>query len=85
MDKLIIAEKVWTFIVDAALDGDGAELEYTTPLLELRILDSFSIVSLCTFMEAEFGISLPIESLPVDRLTNINLITDLVVECRNDG
>jgi acyl carrier protein len=60
------------------LEGDARDLDATTPLLELGLLDSFSIVGLLTFIETEFGVQLSLDSLTPENLKDIESIAGLV-------
>ena len=78
----MVKDSITRFLVDSVLDGESSGLEDKTPLLELRILDSFSIVSMCTFLEAEFKIRVPLETLSVDHFTDIDSIADFVLRSK---
>lgn len=80
MDKPDVIRSLKTFVATEFLDGDDGDLDETTPLLELNLLDSFSIVSLLSFFETEFSLEIPIESLSIDRLKNLGTMADLVME-----
>ena len=80
MEKQQVVSSLKAFVEKDLLHGDAKDLDEKTPLLELRLLDSFSIVSLLTYIESQFGVALPIESLEIDRLKDIDTIADMVIE-----
>lgn len=80
MEKQQVVSSLKAFVETDLLHGDAKDLDEKTPLLELRLLDSFSIVSLLSYIESNFGVSVPIESLEIDRLKDIDTIADLVME-----
>lgn len=51
--------EVRSFVDSELLDGQASEVTDTTPLLELGIVDSISIVSVVAFIEEDLGISVP--------------------------
>jgi acyl carrier protein len=53
-----IQQELMGFVSREFLNGNGAGLDIDTPLLELRILDSLTIVALYGFVEARFGVKL---------------------------
>lgn len=80
MYKPDVIQSLKAFVATELLDGDDGDLDETTPLLELNLLDSFSIVSLLSFFETEFGLQIPIESVSIDRLKDLSTMADLVME-----
>lgn len=53
-----IKQELMRFISREFLSGNDAGLDVDTPLLELRILDSLTIVALYGFVETRFGVKL---------------------------
>jgi acyl carrier protein len=54
-----LGSEVRSFVEAELLDGQADEVSDTTPLLELGIIDSISIVSLVAFIEGDLGIPAP--------------------------
>ncbi len=63
---------------DLAPDLDGAELEEDASLLDSGILDSFGIMSLLEFIQAEFGVDVPAEDIEPDNFETIAAIAQTV-------
>lgn len=60
------------------LEGQGDDLDAETPLLELRILDSISIVMLRAHIVQRYGVSIPPEELTPTNLADVRCIASLV-------
>jgi acyl carrier protein len=76
-----IAEKIAAFIRDRFLDGDASgELEDTTPLLELGVLNSMNTVLLLGHIREEFGVAVPSLRINPKDLKNVRTITAMVRE-----
>ena len=56
-----IRDVVLEYVVDEYVDEDedDVEVKYDTPLISSGIVDSFSMVSLKTFLEKKYDISIP--------------------------
>ena len=80
MEKPNVVSSLKAYLVEEVLEGDASEFDETTPLLELGLLDSFSIVGILSFIESEFGIEIPLETLVIERLKDVNTLADLVIE-----
>ena len=80
MEKPNVVSSLKAYLVEEVLEGDASEFDETTPLLELGLLDSFSIVGILSFIESEFGIEIPLETLAIERLKDVNTLADLVIE-----
>ncbi len=85
MNKSDVTKTLKAFIASELLDGDDGDLDETTPLLELNLLNSFSIISLLAFFESEFDLEIPLESVPIDRLKHLDSMADLVLESERSG
>ncbi len=59
-------------------DEDDIELGPTTPLISSGIVDSFSMVSLKTFLETKFGITLPNNEATPEAFDTVEKIITLV-------
>ncbi|MBC7185774.1 MAG: acyl carrier protein [Calditrichaeota bacterium] len=78
MKKLII-----DFIKKEYLDeADDTEITETTPLISGGIVDSFSMVSLKTFLEKQYNIQIPDAKVTPETFDTVNGIVSLVNELR---
>jgi len=63
------------------LDEDSdMEVTETTPLISSGIVDSFSMVSLKTFLERKYKISIPDDKATPEAFDSVNKIMDLLKE-----
>lgn len=76
--KSDVLEKLTQFVVDELLHGDGADLDATTPLLELAILDSMGVHQLIAFVERAFQIEVPSSDLTPQNLRDLRSIAAMV-------
>jgi len=61
-------------------DEDAEEIDENTPLISSGIVDSFSMVSLKTFLEKKFEIKIPDDKATTDAFDSINNIINLLKE-----
>ena len=61
-------------------DEDEEEIDENTPLISSGIVDSFSMVSLKTFLEKKFEIKIPDEKATTDAFDSVNKIIILLKE-----
>ncbi|MCR4437633.1 MAG: acyl carrier protein [bacterium] len=81
MKKLII-----DFIKKEYLDeADDTEITDTTPLISGGIVDSFSMVSLKTFLEKQYAIQIPDSKVTPEAFDTVNGIVSLVNELRGEA
>jgi len=73
------------FVVERFLEGNGDGLDADTPLLELGILDSFSIVEIVSFAEQRFGIGIPESELKPTSFGSISALAGLLDRLASDG
>ncbi len=66
------------FFARELLDGQEEGLDASTPLLELGLIHSLSIVMLASFVEREFSLHLPLEELTPANLASLGAIADLL-------
>lgn len=81
MELQRIEETLLAYIAREFLSGDGTGLTRSTPLLDLGVLDSLSVVRLMTFAETEFGIPIPLEVVSMDDMKDIARLAALVCRC----
>ena len=68
-----------TYILEEVLEGDEEEIENTTPLLKLGVLNSMEIVRLVSFINREFGVWIPNSEISADNFKDLDAITNLVM------
>ena len=61
-------------------DDAEEELDENTPLISSGIVDSFSMVSLKTFLERKFNIKIPDEKATTEAFDSVKNILDLLKE-----
>jgi acyl carrier protein len=66
------------FVVGRFLEGQGEDLRSDSPLLELGILDSFSIMEIVAFSEERFGIRIPETELTPANLSSLTALARLI-------
>jgi acyl carrier protein len=79
MDHAQIVSALKTFIARDILEDDSVDLDADTPLLKLQIIDSFSVLELLLFINNEFNIEIPLETVSLEDLENIGSIADLIL------
>lgn len=82
MKKDELVEILLAYVGQNILDGDAEDLDAFTPLLELRILDSFSTIQLLSHVETEHGIQVPLEALTPENIACIDSIADLFMSAQ---
>jgi len=77
MDEMkdVVLEYIREEYVD---DEDDVELDENTPLISSGMVDSFSMVSLKTFLEMKYGIKLPDEEASPEAFDTVDSICALV-------
>ncbi len=78
MDPTAIAGKLRDFIDREILEGQGGDLTADTRLLELGILDSFSLFLVIDYIGKEFGVRLELEALAAEDFASIAVIARTV-------
>ena len=76
-----ITKKLKILVEVEVLKGNDHDVD-ANPLLELGVLDSFSLLQLLYFIESEFGVDISLETFTLDRLKDLNSIADLIIELR---
>ncbi|GHG75439.1 acyl carrier protein [Comamonas sp. JC664] len=82
MNRDILLKELTHYVVEELLDGDASELDASTPLLELGVLNSLETARMMAFVQKKYGISVPSEALKVENLQTLSAITDLVYDAR---
>jgi acyl carrier protein len=66
------------FVNESLLEGQGGDLAPDASLVELGIIDSFSLVELTIFCEERFGIRIPDGELTPQNVDSIETIAALL-------
>ena len=73
-----IKDAVLDYVKDEYVEDEDEEVTYETRLISSGLLDSFSMVSLKTFLEKKYGISLPDSEATPEAFDTVNSIAELV-------
>jgi len=73
-----VQEEIRQFVTNELLRGNGRDLQLDTPLFELRILDSITVVELYTFVENRYGVRLDDAHVSPDDFGTIRLLARLI-------
>ena len=68
------SQTIKQFIIDNFLFGDGAKLEFDTPLFEKGIIDSTGVLELVAFIEDNFNITVNDDELVQENFSSLNAI-----------
>ena len=74
-----IVHALTTFVSVELLGGQSDDLDERTPMLELGIIDSMSIVSLIMFVERRCRVSVPSDLVRPESFRDISSIAALVM------
>lgn len=66
------------FINQEIMEGQGEDLQIDTPLLELGIIDSLSMVNLLTFIDRQYGIEIPADQALPEHFKDVESIAQLI-------
>ena len=75
-------EELIEYIYDEFVEEEGIKIGDESPLISSGIIDSFSIVSLKTWLEKKEGITIPDTDGTVENFETVNKIIDLVGKCK---
>jgi len=79
MDEL--QKTILEYVKKEYVDEDSdTEVDFETPLISSGIVDSFSMVSLKTFLEKKYKISIPDAKATPEAFDSVNKIVNLVTE-----
>ncbi|MBK8230754.1 MAG: acyl carrier protein [Candidatus Eisenbacteria bacterium] len=80
-----VEQKVLSFVKKEYLDeDDDTELDENSPLITSGIVDSFSMVSLKTFLERQYQIKIPDERASAEAFDTVAKIAAVVREIRGN-
>ena len=76
-----IRDVVLEYVIDEYVDeDDDIEVTYDTPLISSGLVDSFSMVSLKTFLETNYNIQIPDAKATPEAFDSVNKIMELLKE-----
>jgi D-alanine--poly(phosphoribitol) ligase subunit 2 len=78
MDRMLIREKVKSYLTVNFLIDFGGDVTDDTNLFESGRLDSFAFVQLVGFFESEFKLKLTDDDMTSDGLTSLAKMTQLI-------
>lgn len=77
MDEL--QKTILDYVINEYIEeGSDTEIDLDSPLISSGIVDSFSMVSLKTFLEKKYKISIPDDKATPDAFDSVNKIATLV-------
>lgn len=80
-----ISARLLAFIRNRFLAGDPqGELDLTTPLLELGILNSLNTATMIGYIRTEFGAAIPLEKADAATFRNIASIASMLYQAAAD-
>ncbi|WP_426752684.1 acyl carrier protein [Myxococcus sp. Y35] len=82
MNRDELLRELTRYVAEELLDGDAEELDASTPLLELGVLNSLETARMMGFVQKKYGITIPSEALKVENLQTLSAIADLVYDAR---
>ncbi len=71
-------EKLIEFIIDEFLDDPDTEITKDTKLISSGLIDSFSLVSLQTYIEKEFGKKIPAPRITVESFDTVRQMVEVI-------
>jgi medium-chain acyl-[acyl-carrier-protein] hydrolase len=82
MTRNQLLDDLTRYVAEELLEGDAEDLEPSTPLLELGVLNSLETSRMMGFIQKKYGITVPAEAMKVENLQSLSAITDLVYGLR---
>jgi len=71
-------KKLINFIVNEYLDDPDMEIDANTKLISSGLIDSFSLVSLQSFIEKEFGKKIPAPRITAESFDTVRQMIDII-------
>ena len=71
-------EKLIEFIIDEFLDDPDTEITQDTKLISSGLIDSFSLVSLQTYIEKEFGKKIPAPRITAESFDTVRQMVEVI-------
>lgn len=73
------------YVVRELLRGDARDVEPTTPLLEWGVLDSLNLMTLISFLQDRFEVTIPDELMTPENLGDLLSIAAMVERLQQAG
>jgi len=67
------------------LDGQGTQIEETSPLVEWGVIDSFNMFRLLGLIEETCAVTIPVEAVTGDDFRSVGAMADLVLRHRRSA
>lgn len=80
MTEAELKKMIIDYVIREYLDDDSTEVKPETKLISSGIVDSFSMVSLKTFLEKKFTIKIPDDKATPEAFDSVNNIINLLRE-----
>lgn len=77
-----IENRMLQWIGDELLEGQSEGLDVNTPLLELGVITSMSLVSMQAFVQHEFGATIPSTALKPANLETVRKLSTLIASLK---
>jgi acyl carrier protein len=77
---LVDAQRLAQYINRNLLRAPDRHLESNTPLISSGLLDSFSLIRVLTFIEDEFGVTIPDQFVTEEAMNSVALIVQLATK-----
>lgn len=74
-----IVHELRDFITTQLIEDSSVQIEPTTHLIELGLIDSLSVVVLLNFVTSRYGVEVPLEELTEANLQTLEAMGDLLV------
>ena len=71
-------EKLIEFVIDEFLDDPDTEITQDTKLISSGLIDSFSLVSLQTYIEKEFGKKIPAPRITAESFDTVRQMVEVI-------
>ncbi|MFY2563669.1 acyl carrier protein [Corallococcus terminator] len=81
MNQSQLLASLTRYIAEEILEGEAEDLLPSTPLLELGILNSLETARMMSFIEKQYGITVPADAMRVENLSTLTAIADMVQAC----
>jgi acyl carrier protein len=78
-----LEEDLIAYINEEIMQGHSMDLEATTPLLELNVIDSVSLVMLTEHIKARHGVKIPSSLLTPEHLKDVRSIAQLIARLQS--
>lgn len=78
MNKDTILTELRDYLVTERLDGASDGLDADTPILELGLIDSLSMLGLLAFIESRFGVAVPDSEVRPENFYSLAVLSEFL-------